>query len=252
MSELYLRDLWKNTNVPYLFNRVITEYDMERAGLNLIREYQLLPAETIKKLESLGKHDCDVAIGTIQRKDKVFAKHLTDAFAIARKEFYNANGLEEEHIISIKKDAIFTSKECNRQRIGKHINFRSKHQYSSYMKIGRSPELELLYQYPTIEVKGMSDEAKELHKDGFLKFLVTFFHKAETEPGDRILRYLRTMIDRYKELSLPMDYYREFNSRSSYVVLNGETYGDYWEEEKENLDIHYNYQILCNLCKIFL
>lgn len=252
MSELHLRDLWKNSNVPYLFNRIITEYDMERAGLNLIREYQLLPDSTIKKLQAMGKHDCDVSIGNLQRKNKEFAKQLSEAFATARKEFYHRNGLDEEHIISIKKDAIFTSKECNHQRIGTHINFRVKNQYTSYMKIGRAPEMELFYQYSTIDVKGMSDEVQELHNDGFLKFFLTFFHKAETEPGERILRFLRTTIDRYKNLSLPLEYYREFNSRSSYVLLNGESYGEYWEEEKENLDIHYNYEILCNLCKIFL
>ena len=45
-----------------------------------------------------------------QKNDKKFRTDLKEAFSMARESFFISNGLEEEDVISIKKDAIFTKR----------------------------------------------------------------------------------------------------------------------------------------------
>ena len=69
------KEIWQNAAIPFLFNRQIIEYDMKRAGLSLIKEYQLLPKETIQKIESYrSKHEQDVIIGRMERTNKELVK----------------------------------------------------------------------------------------------------------------------------------------------------------------------------------
>lgn len=247
------KDTWTNSAIPYLFNRRIVEYDMENAGLSLIKEYQLLPKETIERIESYrSKQEQKVIIGKMERTNKELVQRKKEAFASAREEFYHINGLEETDIIGVRKDAIFTTKECRNQRIGKYINFRPKNVYSSFLRIG-TRKIELYYRAPDIiDVKGISDEIVPVHKEGMLLFFTIFIRKMEAGNMIDAIRYLRNTIDHYKNLELPVDYYREFNPGSSYRSKRGETADDWWEEKKEDLYIDVNYQILCNLAKILI
>ena len=49
------KSIWKNPNIEYLFNDDIIEYDIKDAGFSLIKQHRLLPDETIRNLEKLGK-----------------------------------------------------------------------------------------------------------------------------------------------------------------------------------------------------
>ena len=251
-TTIWRKDNWKNPDISYLFNRSIYEYDMKRAGISLCKEYKLLTEETIEKLEAMGKHDADVQIGLMQLKRPEFAKALSHAFASARQEFFHMNDLAKDNILTIKKDAIFTTQACHQLQLGKHIYFRPKHLYSSFCKVGKRNQLELYYGNHNIDVKGIGDDTVTRHKDGILKFFLEFFQKMELEPPYRVLQFLRKTIDNYKNLTLPVDYYRQFNPKSEYLTLTGATFDEYWEEQKEDLNIEYNYYILCNLCKILL
>lgn len=247
------KDTWTNDAIPYLFNRRIVEYDMENAGLSLIKEYQLLPKETIKKIESYrSKHEQKVIIGKMEKTNKELVQRKKEAFAAAREEFYHINDLEPTDIIGVRKDAIFTMKECKNQRFGEYINFRPKNVYSSFLRIGKR-KIELYYRAPdTIDIKGISDDLIPLHKDGMLVFFTIFIRKMEAGNPVDAIRYLRMIIDRYKNLELPVDYYREFNPGSLYRSRRGETAEEWWEEKKDDLYIDINYQILCNLAKILI
>ena len=247
------KDTWTNDAIPFLFNRRIIEYDMKRAGISLIKEYQLLPEETIKKIESYrSKHEQDVIIGRMERTDKDLVKNKKQAFASARERFYHLNKLDDNEIIDVRKDAIFTTRECKYTKLTDYIEFRPKNTYSSFLRVGKR-KIELFYRSPdVIDVKGINDQLIETHKEGMLIFFTTFIRKMETGSAIDAIRYLRYTIDRYKNLELPIDYYREFNANSSFRSLKGETAEEWWEDEIDKLDISYNYQILCNLAKILI
>lgn len=247
------KDSWTNATIPFLFNRQIIEYDMKRAGLSLIKEYQLLPKETIKKIESYrSKHEQDVIIGRMERTNKELVKAKKEAFTAAREQFYRLNDLEETDILDVRKDAIFVTRNCPHNKFGEYIEFRPKNVYSSFLRVGKR-KIELFYCAPDIiDVKGIKDEIVPLHKDGMLTFFTIFIRKMETGNTIDAIRYLRRMIDHYKNLELPLDYYREFDQGSSYRSIRNETVEEWWDDRVSELDISYNYQILCRLAKILI
>lgn len=250
--DLWTKDNWSNSNIMYTFNRQIIEYDMKSAGLNLIREFQLLPPEIIGKLEAIKDKDVrNKKIGLLERTDKVLVENKKQAFVQARRQFIEQNKLERDDIIDIKKDAIFTLKSCPAQKFGNYIEFRPKNLYSSFMRVGKR-KMELFYAGDRIDVKGISDELVPLHTDGMLKFFHTFFRMMETSERSSTMRFIRGTIDNYKKRDLPLAYYRQFNNKSSFLTNNGEEYMDYWEDSIDELNIDYNYFIITNLAKILI
>lgn len=250
--ELWKRDSWLNPGIPYLFNRTIVEYDIQSAGLSLIKEFQLLPKETIHKLDQIhDKETRNKKIGLLERENKELVEKKKLAFQIVREAFMKQNELEDQEILSIKKDAIFTTREVPHTEFGSYVSFKKKHQYTSYLRVGKR-KIELYYHPTAIDVKGIGDEMLPLHEPGMLAFFASFLRRMETGKAESTLRFLRGILDQYKSYDLPVDYYREFNARSCYTTVTGEEFMEYWEDRKQDLDITYNYFILCNLPKILL
>ena len=127
MTMIWKRDTWLNPGIPFTFNRNIIEYDMQSAGLSLIQEFQLLPQSRIDALVAIPtKEERNRAIGMIERKNKDLVEKKKLAFQTAREMFFVKNRLEESDVLSIKKDAIFTTREVTETDFGKYIHFRKK------------------------------------------------------------------------------------------------------------------------------
>ena len=100
---------WLNPNIEYLFNEEIIEYDIHDAGFSIIQQYHLLPPEKIRELEGIQRGvKRHIAVGMLQRDDKEFSKRLADKFAEVRQLFLMMNQLEDDRILSVIKDAIYT------------------------------------------------------------------------------------------------------------------------------------------------
>ena len=108
MSELYKRSLYRNKDYDFIFGSDIVEYDIRSAGLSLIKYYDLLPQKTIDFLEGMEKDARNKQIGMIQRDDPVFKERLKESFVNIRKVFFETNDIQDNEILAIKKDAIFT------------------------------------------------------------------------------------------------------------------------------------------------
>lgn len=255
MSQLYKRDTFLNKNIFYLFNREIMEYDMEDAGFSLIQEFNLLPEKQIEKLKTKGKKKRKIEIGLIQKNNLKFKSDLKEAFMMARERFFLANNLEDEDVISIKKDAIFTKRRCDVEKVGDYINFRKKHEFTSYIfiNIKKGKPLEIYYGPFDFSVKGISDSLLPYHEDYMIAFMKQFFFKMETSDKPSVLQFMRRFITKYKRKELNIGYYRNFNIRSDFTVI-GEPdimYMEYDESDIDNIDISYNYfNILLKLLKI--
>ena len=222
----------------YLFNTDIFEYDMKSAGTSVMEEFHIVPIDTIAKLKKLPKHERVVHEGNLQRKNKDIAAKLTDGLAEIRKRFYIENSIDMGDIISVNKDAIFVTKKCKELTFG-CVKFVEKHHYSSYLKLQRYQ----FYYNGDLDVKGISDETLKLHDNGISKIMKSFFCNMETSDKKTTLLYLRRIITCYKMRELPIEYYREFNPSSKYKTVSGNwEYDDFWEDQKDELDISYNLQ----------
>ena len=191
-----------------------------------------------------------IEIGNLQRANEEYKERLKQAFEEARRMFFEANDLHEDEIISIKKDAIFTTKYCEFQKFLGYIEFRPKNEYSSYIRLNK--RIEMYYSQDKLDVKGLGDETIEYHKDYMLRFIQLFFQKMETEDAGTILGFMRRFVDRYKRRELPVGYYRRFDRDPRFDTYDDSIkYYEYWEEHKEDLDIGFNYtEVLIKLIKI--
>jgi hypothetical protein len=229
--ELWERTTWLNKDIDYLFGNRITEYDMKSAGLSLSKKFKLLPESTIRDLESVSKQDRNIRMGLIQRKDKEYTKKLLDAFKQMRKEFFEANDLNESNLLSIKKDAFFViDKKCHTTDFGE-VKFDSKNKYTSYMYLNK---LEFYFNTATkhVDIKGLGqgktlDEIREAHKDFMLDFMLRYVRMKEIGvSGNPMDIFLRKFVEDYRNKQLPVGYYRELSKFNAYLVYD-EVLGEY-------------------------
>lgn len=250
-NTLYKSDTFINDNIFYLFNKTIYEFDMKDAGYNLSIAYKLLPEDKLEELGRLKKERRRIEIGKIQRDNKEFKERLKQAFEEARRMFFEVNNLQVDEIISIKKDAIFTTRYCEVQKFLDCIEFRPKNQYSSYIRLNR--KLELYYSEDKLDIKGLSDDVIKYHEDYIIHFLKLFFHKMETEDSAVVLGFMRRYIDKYKRRELPLGYYRRFAIDPYFDIIDEDSikYYEYWEDQKNDVDIKYNFiEVFIKLIKI--
>lgn len=240
MNMLYEKHNYLDKNVSYLCSQEIYEYDMKSAGFNIIKYFKLLSERQIKELENMSKKKRQIAIGLLTRNNKELATALNDGFIKARKMFFEANGLQEEDILAIKKDAIFTLKYCNHTEFD-NIVFDVKNYYSSYFYLNKT---EFYYNPKTgIDVKGFQKQA-HLHADYMLDFLAYYAKLLETGKRTEVIKFIKDFAGYYKRKELDISYYRELNSDSffkSTITVFDQTL--YFENmlDYEQLDITYNY-----------
>lgn len=234
-------------------NSSIVEWDIRRAGLNLIKEHELLSCSLIEELEKLPKKDCDIAIGKLQIKDKELSKSLEKAFTDAMNDFLTSNGIDKDiDVTTIKKDACFViNKKVHTSEFGKYIKFVPKNEYHAYIYI--KPFEFYFKRNGDIDIKGLTSDKKtrsqiiNLHENGILNLLRYIIELSETSGMDKkkINSFLHEFVEMYKKKELDYDYYREFNieSRFRYQFLNAETMADYIDTKMlDKVNIEYNYK----------
>lgn len=240
MSELYMKHSYLNNDIPYLISNEIVEYDMQSAGFNLVKKFKLLSDEKIQILQTMGKKTRQREIGLEIRNNKEFGKTLSEKFVEARKWFFKANQIKDDQVLSIKKDAIVCLTRCLHTEWD-NIHFNEKNIYSSYYYMN---DCEFYYNRDTLDVKGISDDLLELHRDYMLEFIHSFARMNELIKRERIIKFLKDFATHYKNRDLDINFYRELNKQSLFRInekigkrnLGVRDYGI-----KENLNIDHNY-----------
>lgn len=248
MENLYEKDLYVNKDIECIIDIPIIEYDIKQAGYNLTKYYKLLPEDKIKELSSLSKENKRIKLGIFQRNNDVFKESLKKAFVNIRKEFFEANNIYPEEVISIKKDALFITRQLQNTEFG-NVEFVKKNKYTSYYNLNK---LELYYNSKTkkLDAKGISDDLLDTHKGYLMEFLADIFDMNEKDPSmETSAKFLVEFANEYKNRELPIEFYREFNRTCKYktniTLMNMNVHLDRLTEESDfinNLDISYNYK----------
>lgn len=239
---LYEKHNYLNKDISYLVSNEIIEYDISSAGFNLSKRYHLLPVDKLDFLESLDKKQRQIQLGLYQRSDESFKEKLNEKFVQIRKEFFEANNVQDDEVLSIKKDAIIMLRHCNTTEFD-NVIFRDKHKYTSYYYINK---FEFYVSSDGLDVKGIIDEKLALHKDYMLDFLFRFFKMMEqTSSKKKIINDLTDFSYYYKNKKLMVGYYRELN-QDSFFKLNQKFLGDLLgvndgTPDIDEIDISYNY-----------
>lgn len=243
-SDLYKRTLYLNKDIDYLIGEEIIEYDLQEGGFNLCKYFKLLSDEQMRELLPLDKEHRHIKLGLYQRDNKEFASKLNECFMMARKMFFEANEIEDNSVLAIKKDAMFIrNKRCKFTQFD-NLNFRAKNCYSSYLYINK---IEFYFNDDKVDIKQLGDKAIELHKDYMIDFLSTFIKICEKGSRINSIKYLTDFIKYYRHRDLDIGYYRELNKSSKYAIMDIDGKGIGYSNIVGNenlLNIVYNYKMI--------
>ena len=202
-----------------------------------------------------------VYIGKLQKDNPNITKILQSGIIMAKKLFFQANDIQDYEVLSIKNDAVFLINKIPMICKFDNIEFKNKNKYTGFYKI---LNLEIYYYFnsitneESIDVKGISDDKLEPHKNYFLQFLKDLFYTIQCNGIDIALRLLKDFYIQYVSLSLNSNYYRQFNSSGIFHFMihtsmnTGFAIESINENEKHALDISCNLKILTELQKILI
>ena len=132
MSELYEKHNYLNKDISFLCNTQINEYDMKAGGFSILKRAGALTAKEIDYLEKCSKLERNVYLGNKLRANPELTQIQMDGFIEARRQFFERNNIDDNSVLTIKKDAIFLirSNIYNTQFDG--FDFRLANTYNSY------------------------------------------------------------------------------------------------------------------------
>lgn len=255
-------ELFAQTNytseISYLSNVFIYEMDIQKANINILYSKGVLDDETYKYLHDAERMVRQVYIGKLT-KDKTILSILKQGIVEAKKMLFESNSIQDYEVLSIKNDAVFTIGRLPSIREFGLIKFIPKNQYTGFYRV---LNLEMYYYYNNISkeeylhVKGISDDNVRRHENHFLQFLKDLFYTIQCNGIEVALRLLKDFYLQYISYSLPVGYYRRFNSYSNYhfrvntSIGTGFVIQEASEQQKNVLDISTNLKILIELQKI--
>lgn len=209
--ELYKKTLY--TADHRLIIHPIWEYDVVKSNISILKHYKLITDAQYKIYCNMPKIDRQVSIGKLIRQNKDLQLILDKALQACRAKLMQLNSLEEQDILSIKKDAMFTLMPCNNLVISKDIFFVCKNVYSLFIRVLK---LELYFTMNEnsyiLDVKGISDDVLPKHFDGFYIILCEVCSYIVNNNIIGAIKYIREVYSKYISKNLPIQYYREFNS----------------------------------------
>jgi len=260
MSSVFEVDKY-TTPVTHIISEYIREYDIAKANINILLYKGLITQTQFNKLYNLPGEERKRIVGCMQRDNKTVNQGLQKGFYEARKMFYEANNINEYEILSVKKDAIFLINKIPSVTSFGNIQFIEKNIYTSFYMLGG---LELYYFYDSItkveklDVKGISYNMLDIHKDWMLDLLMYIFGTAQEYPSKHIVNLISNISEQYLTGELGVNCFREFNNRSLFrtkIVINGERMYLTCLNPKvqvKDIDPAYNYNILQELYRIFV
>lgn len=236
--------------LPYIFNQYIREYDISKANINILFAKGVIDQELYMRLYNADRMHRQVYIGKMIKNNERIQEVLNEGIIEYKQRFFEANGITDNNIVSIKNDAVFVLNAVPCILNFDNISFVHKNTYTSFMKLN---ELEVYYgcdmNYEVIDVKGIKDTDLELYHIDFLDIIINFFRYIQKNGPEVTLRYITSVINSYLNLELPINTYRRFRSSNDYIFnTHISSYGTHYLEDnnhnKRALDISHNFQLL--------
>lgn len=211
-------DLYKKTNyldkdIEGIFGELITEYDIESAGYNIIKHFKFCDEEVIERIEKLPKKMRHIYIGNLMREDDSLRDKMKKGFKACRKKLFEENEIVATDIISIKKDAIFIRNRELQYTEFDNIRFRKKNEYNSYLYMNK---IEFYLTDDRIDCKGIKDEFAEYHQEYMFDIFREFSSLMRNNNRKKALEFIKNVAHLYRTKQLATGYYRELNTSSMY------------------------------------
>ena len=220
VSQNFRKDTFINQDINFLVSNYIREYDIQKANISILLSEGMISQDEYDYYHNMNSDTRKVALGCLQRDNEDIKKCLNDGFVKYRKLFFEANDIQDEHLLSINKDSICLINKVPKYTLFNKVLFRPKEVYTSYYKYNRYG---IYYIYDKIKdteiinVKGMQ---KHMSKhDGYMNELFKcIFDCAESASYQEAAYILSSFLDNYMKLNVDVEYYREYNDFSQFRV----------------------------------
>lgn len=265
-------ELWKRVNYiidqEYINNTYIYEYDIRAANVSVLRAYEKIDNDTYAKYLSMPKSLREYNIGMLIREEKerfntsTVYDTIKSGIEEAKHQLFEQNNLQDSQIIRIASDAVYVSDNIGKVlqhtvvELGKgFVEFKVNGPWNTMVKFPMNTILFMGYTPDgdyNISVKGIDNSLLELHEPllGFICRIL--FYIEHYSKKDTLIVY-KDFYDKYINRELPIEYYREFNSGSSYRLQNSGIGSRFLDQKYlEHVDISYNNYILRTLYRIII
>ena len=231
----------------------IYEYDIRKANISILLNEGCITQDQYDYLYRAPNDERKVTIGLMQRDNPKLSDILNEGFKKARYNLVYHNNIQDEDIISIRKDAMFITRPLRYTNFG-CINFIRKGVYSMMIKVNK---LEIYFNLREdgydLDVKGIKDEKLDKHQPFYLSALCEILSEIQLKKFDSAVHYILDFIRQYNSFKLPVGFYREFNHTSLFRIntFNSVFYiDDISENDLLNLDISANQAFNRELYKV--
>jgi hypothetical protein len=206
-NDLYMKHNYVNRNLVYLKNNIIREYDMVNAGINILYHNGIFSDEDYADLNSMDKLSKNIAVGKFLRDNADISEALMEEFINIRKELFEINGIQDDDILSIKKDAVFIiNKRLNNLQLNDNYRFQEKNKYSGYINIDRK-EFYYSIDKREFDIKGFSKDIKNHHKGYLFKELEELLYLDMNNEKNMVFERLIQLKVDFIERNLDKGYY---------------------------------------------
>ena len=254
-TDLYNRVNY-HSEIDY-YSGYIIEYDLSKANINALFTREMIDPNLYTFLYTADKKYREIIIGNMIKENPNIYKEIQAGIIDAKKQFVEANNIEDHEILSIRNDAFYLLTDRPMEQKFGFYNFAKKSVFTFYFKFFQDNDF--FYRYDLhagtdiVEVKGISDENLALHQDYFLKFIVDTLYSIERSNIEDVLNDCNAFYTAYLNKELDIGYYREFNNNSSFrVTTKNKSYliPNLDEANKLYININYNLRILRDLIKV--
>jgi hypothetical protein len=206
-NDLYMKHNYVNRNLVYLKNNIIREYDMVNAGINILHHHKVLSDEEYVNLNQMDKLAKNIVVGKFLKKNPDINEALMNEFINIRKDLFEVNGIQDDDILSIKKDAVFIiNKRLNNLQLNEDYLFQEKNKYSGYINIDRK-EFYYNIEQRKFDIKGYSKDIKAFHENYLFKELEQLMYLDMNNEKNMVFESLIKLKYDFVERNLDKGYY---------------------------------------------
>lgn len=258
-----MRDLWRKShyisNIGYLIDVPIQEYDISKANINTLRDANAISEEQYQYFLHCPKIEREIEIGKMQGRDASINPIIKNGIENARRIFMEINGIDDSQILAIRNDAIMVMGDRPmRLDITDRVKFRLDAEYRSFYKLQFAfmyYNFDLISKKEVLDIKGLGEASVSLHRSYMLDFFAELFYTAQIEGIEPAIKLLSIFYSKYINKELDVGYYRELNPQSAYKIdkrfVGCESiYTDYMPDLKP-VDISFNEKILRDLSRMY-
>lgn len=212
-----------NKDIEYLRNTSIIEYDIHSAGTCILYKLELISKETFDFLMNLNKESRNIQTGKILKDNPSWNKLQMREFSYIMELFMIENGLDNDDILSIKKDSIVViGKIPKRLCIESIYQFNKVGVYNSYLYL-KKKEIYLNSITQEYDLKNFTEEARLVQDDYFINMILsTLIINNDSKNKIEAFNHLKQFRSMYINLKLDEEYYYDIE-KQGYVVSIGST-----------------------------